>query len=140
MAQPHDRPGGYGGSVTKRRYDAETKAAVLAQLLEGQAVSHVAKEYDIPEGTVKSWKRREFGDGVATDATDATQNKKAELGSLLLNYLRESLVTLTAQLEVMRDAKWLKEQSAESLAVLHGVQADKAMRMIQALDRAESSD
>lgn len=56
-----------------RKYSEETKAAVLAALLEGQAVSQVAREYDIPRGTVKSWKNRLKNEGVAKVAT---QKKK----------------------------------------------------------------
>lgn len=119
-----------------RHYRPETKAAVLAALLEGQSVHDIAAEYKVPVGTVKSWKSRELKETVATIATET----KADIGELLVQYMRESLKTLVAQLEVFRDAKWLRQQSAADVAVLHGVQTDKMMRLLEALNRAESPD
>ncbi len=38
--------------MSRRNYSIGLKAAAMAALLEGQSVSAVAKEYDIPKGTV----------------------------------------------------------------------------------------
>ncbi len=122
--------------MSARSYDPETKAAVLAALLEGQSVNAVAKDYGIPSGTVKSWKSRDLGEKVAKVATE----KQVEIGDLLVKYMEESLKTLIAQLQIFRDPQWLKIQSASDAAVLHGVQTDKLMRMLEALNRAESTD
>jgi transposase-like protein len=43
--------------MARNSYTDETKAAVMAALLEGQSVPSVAKEYDIPKGTVSNWKK-----------------------------------------------------------------------------------
>lgn len=123
--------------MSKKKHSSETKAAVLAALMTGQAATYVAKEYNIPIGTVKSWKRRQR---AQRDASDATQKKEEDIGELLLIYLQESIKTLTEQVKHFRNREWLMKQEAESLAMLHGVQTDKAMRMIEAMDRAESSD
>jgi transposase-like protein len=40
----------------------------VAALLEGQSVSSVAKEYDIPKGTVSNWKKA-VAEGVHEDRT-----------------------------------------------------------------------
>ena len=37
------------------KYSPETKAAVMAALLSCQSVTSVAKEYNIPRGTVAGW-------------------------------------------------------------------------------------
>ena len=120
----------------RQTYDDQTKAAVLASLLAGQAVSYVAKEYDIPEGTVASWKARELRGVNAADL----EEKQAVIGPKLLDYMVAALDTLRAQLIVMGDPEWLRKQSAADLAVLAGVQVDKLMRMFEALDRAKSVD
>lgn len=118
-------------------YDPETKAAVMAALLAGQSVSEVAREYKIPRGTVKSWKsRQDNGESVAVVATQ----KREEIGDLLLAYLRTSLKTLTIQVEHFGDKSWLTTQDASSLAILHGVQTDKAVRLLEALAAAEPVD
>lgn len=113
----------------RRKYTAEEKAAVLAALLEGQGVSDVAKQYRIPEGTVKSWRKR-LGDAkVATVATE----KKEEIGDLLVGYLQTNLAALRSQNAVFTDPDWLRKQSASDLAVLHGVMHDKATRLLDAM-------
>lgn len=126
--------------MSARRYDAETKAAVLAALLAGQSINSVAREYDIPKGTVSGWKRKELDSGSQGVATVATQKEQEEIGSLLLQYMYASLKAMIAQMDVFGDRAWLHEQVASDSAVLHGVQHDKVMRMIEALNRAESTD
>ena len=115
----------------KRSYTSDTKAAVMAALLQGQAASYVAREYNIPESTVKDWgakvKKGEFSPEHPT--------QKKEVGDLLLEYLRENMITLRAQAEFARDTHWLGRQSAESFAVLHGVMTDKAIRLLEAFSK-----
>ena len=118
-------------------YSEETKAAVIAALLAGQAVASVAKEYKIPAGTVKSWKSRQLnGENVATVATE----KRQEVGELLLQYLRENLETLRVQAVAFRDRDWLAQQGASESAILHGVLTDKAVRLLEAMSKSDASD
>jgi transposase-like protein len=108
------------------KYSDETKAAVMAALLTGQSVSQVAREYDIPKGTVSSWKNR----GVATQKSNTP-----EIGELILEYLQANLTALQAQARQFADPKWLEKQDASSVAVLHGVMTDKAIRLIEAMSK-----
>lgn len=111
-------------------YSEHIKAQALAALLAGQTPAQVAATFGIPVGTLRSWKSRQRGgDGVAAVATQ----KKERIGELLLEYLEEGLTTLREQQKVFRDANWLKEQSASEAAVLHGVIADKTIRLLEAL-------
>jgi transposase-like protein len=117
----------------KTDYSPETKAAVMAALLTGQAVGEISAQYNVPAATIRSWKSRQAhggGNGVATVATQ----KKEEIGELLIQYLRESVKSLTAQAQFFADPNWLRQQEASQLAVLHGVQADKAMRLLEAFE------
>ena len=123
--------------MTRRDYSADTRAAVMAALLVGQSVSEVASEYNIPPATIRSWKSRQ-GNGNAV-ATVATQ-KKEEVGDLLLGYLQASLLALRLQAEHFGDKSWLTAQDASSLAVLHGVQVDKAIRLLEALTNADEPE
>lgn len=122
--------------MATREHSPETKAQVLAALLEGQSISQVATAYNIPEGTVKSWKNRQKGEPLASVATP----KKEEIGDLLIDYLRTSLRTLKTQAEHFGDKQWLKDQDASSLAVLHGVAMDKAIRLLEALESGGESE
>lgn len=113
-----------------RAHNPETRAAAIAALLAGQSITEVARTYDLPEGTVKSWKRQGIND----------PSPKKEIGDLVLEYLQENLITLRIQAEVFRDETWLKRQSAESAAVLHGVMTDKAVRLLEALSKNNAPD
>jgi transposase-like protein len=119
------------------KYSDETRAAVLAALLTGQSVSAVAKEYKIPTGTVKSWKSREI---TNADAVPVATQKKEQIGELLLSYLHQNLETLRQQAKVFGDEDWLKKQHASDAAVLHGVMADKTIRLLEALSASKSND
>ena len=117
-----------------RNYSDETRAAVMAALLAGQSISAAAKEYNIPKGTVSDWKRKAEQE---TEGVGASPTQKEEIGDLLLDYIQTSLKTLKAQVEHFGDKTWLNTQDAGSLAVLHGVQTDKAIRLLEALTRPE---
>lgn len=111
----------------KATYSDETKAQVMAALLTGQSISSVAREYNLPKGTVSNWRNRDMPE-VPTDETQ----KGTSLDVLLSDYVRENLKTLREQAKIFRDPVWLKKQEASSLAVLHGVLADKTIRLLEA--------
>ena len=118
----------------RRSYSNEQKAQVIAALLAGQSVREVAKTYKIPPSTVAGW-------SLAHNAPDPMDpSTKKEIGVLILDYLREVLTTLVAQQEVFRDATWLRQQPASEAAVLHGVLADKAIRLLEAMAPDGSED
>jgi hypothetical protein len=113
--------------AARQSYDDSTKAAVMAALLAGQAVSAVAKEYNIPPATIRTWKSAaKLGQAVG-------QEQRYEIGDMLLSYLREILNALRLQAIQFGKEDWLHTQNAADLAVLHGVATDKAIRIIEAL-------
>jgi transposase-like protein len=117
--------------MARRNYSEETKAAAMAALLTGQSISEVAKEYEIPVGTVKGWRSK-----AGSDQPVPTQ-KKAKVGDLLVEYLETSLATLRVQSQKFGDADWIEKQPASEMAVLHGVMADKTIRILEALGNSE---
>lgn len=119
------------------KYSPETKAAVMSALMAGQALTKVAEEWNIPEGTIRSWKSRQYnGESVAIVATE----KKEEVGELLVSYLQANLDTLRKQSEFFGDKEWLQKQDASAVAVLHGVVADKTIRLLEAMNAASDTD
>ena len=110
-----------------QHYDDNRKAQVLAALLTGQSISQVAREYNIPVGTVKYWSANR------EKVIDENPTTKAAIGDLLLEYLKETLITVTAQQRHFRNEEWLNKQDASELAVLHGVSVDKSIRLLEAL-------
>ena len=109
------------------QYSPDQKAAVLAALLAGQSVNSVAREYKLPKSTVSRWKN----EPVVPDG--GTQKK--EVGELVLDYLRSNLEALRAQTVMFSDMAWLAKQNAADIAVLHGVMTDKAIRLLEAMER-----
>lgn len=112
--------------MASRPHEPEVRAQAMAALLSGQGVTEVAKEYSIPTSTVSRWKKEAREEAGRSD----------DLGELLLEYLRENLTTLRAQARSFREPEWLAEQDASSVAVLHGVMTDKAVRLLEALEGA----
>jgi len=121
--------------MAKRQYSEDVKAAVMAALLTGQSVSAVARQYEMPRGTVSAWATRMDRPRPVADA-----DTKKEIGELILLYLRELLGTLRIQARIFADAKWLEKQSASEVAVLHGVLADKGIRLLEALADSEQAE
>jgi transposase-like protein len=116
-------------------YADHIKAQALAALLAGQSFSEVARAFNVPIGTLKSWKSRlRGGESVAAVATETRER----IGALLLEYLETTLETLKAQQVVFRDETWLLKQSAAEVAVLHGTTIDKTIRLLEGL--ADDSD
>lgn len=118
-------------------YSDQVKAQALAALLAGQAPSEVSRLFNIPVGTLRSWKsRQQHGENVAIVATE----KRERIGALLLEYLEISLETLKIQQLAFRNEEWLYKQSASEIAVLHGVSFDKAVRLLEGLaDEGDSN-
>ena len=105
----------------------------MAALLEGQSISHVSKEYRIPRGTVAGWSAGLRKEGVS----GVSDEKRKEIGELLVEYLRANLNALRSQAEVFTDRDWLLKQGASEAATLHGVMTDKAVRLIEAFGEPE---
>jgi transposase-like protein len=110
------------------RHTEETKAAAMAALLTGQSVSGVAREYKLPKGTVSDWRR-----SVVHKVQTGEPAPPTTLDDLLLDYVRENLITLCEQAKVFRDSEWIKKQPASSAAILYGVIADKTIRLLEAM-------
>lgn len=120
-------------------HSPETKAAVMAALLTGQSISEVARQFKLDRKTVRTWKER-AGIVDSPESPLVPQEKKIELGDLIVGYLTEIITTLTAQARTFRDEQWVKGQDASEVAVLHGVLADKALRILSALEPAGEGD
>jgi transposase-like protein len=113
--------------VARKQYDEQTKAAVMAALLEGQSINYIAKEYKIPRGTIASWSRNlPRNHNVSTE-------KRERIGALIIDNVEAELKTTVAMQSVFTDKDWLKKQSASELAVLYGVIKDKTFRVLEAL-------
>ncbi len=130
---------GKGGEMT-REENGPTKATVIAELATGDSISAVAKRHQINKGTVSRWNREArmlvpTAPVAANAQPDATQKRRREIGEQLYDYLEASITALTVQLRCFGDADWIKTQPAGELATLHGVIADKTVRLLAAYQR-----
>lgn len=116
------------------QYDDETKTAVIKELLAGHSVYKVAEDWNIPIGTVKSWKSQAVNGGLVTT------EKQQALGELLLGLLEKEITALQAIADQANDKAWLDRQRADSLAVFFGVIQDKMFRKIEAINHARTDD
>jgi hypothetical protein len=106
----------------------EVRAQVMAALLAGQSVSEIVSAYKVSERWVFRLK--------ATRATEICTEKGARIDDLLFGYLQAGLKALKAQAEVVSEPEYIRAQPASELAVLHGVVADKQIRLLEAAERA----
>lgn len=102
----------------------------MAALLTGQGVSQIAEEYELPKQTVSDWMS-----SLSADEIGRVRTKKAErITGLLLEYVNQNLETLAAQSRIAGSPEYVKAQPASELATLHGVIADKTIRILAALE------
>lgn len=104
----------------------------MASLLAGQGVGEIAAEYKLPESTVREWRSSLTPEQIA----EVRAKKGEQIESLLFGYLTQILTTLEAQAKVASEREYIFKQPADSLAVLHGVMADKGIRLLEAAERA----
>ena len=110
-----------------RRYSDEEKAAALADVpIFGPGA--VAAKYDVPLGTLKTW-QREY------EIVHDPSVKRGRIEMLAITYLEANLQALTAQAYIASQPEYLDRQPAGELAILHGVMADKSLRLLEALTR-----
>jgi transposase-like protein len=106
------------------RYSPEVKAAVIAQLLAGASLAEAAKIHGVSKSIAKKW---------ADDNKCTLVHGKRPAGDLIETYVRTAFAALIKHAEIAQDEDWLKQHEPNSVAVLHGVIADK---LYAVLDRA----
>lgn len=120
-------------------HSPEVKAAVMAALLAGQSVSSVAKQYNLPKGTVSDWRRQSKTMGVGSHPTQKRDETLQSIGDALAELLLTEIQTLIIISRESRNPAWIKIQTADALAVFTGVKHDKVIRMIEAFDSSNTN-
>lgn len=121
-----------GREVRGKRHSEETQAQVMAALLAGQGVNEIAAQYELPESTIREWRS-----ALSSEQFAELRAKKGEkIEELLFGYLTQTLETLQSQAKIVSEREYVLKQPADSIAVLHGVMADKSIRLLEAIERA----
>jgi transposase-like protein len=118
------------------KYSDETKAAVMAALLEGQSISKVSDEFDIPRSTVGNWSAKLNQSGVPS----VPDEKKSEIGDRLLILVNKMVDAQIAMLEVMTEKDYLRNQDLAEMGMSFGVNNDKLDRILARISDANAND
>lgn len=113
----------------------ETKAAAVADLAMGESIGATARKYGVDRTTIRRWR-----DSGGVEIAPTVPPQKKDLGELVYGLVEESINTMVAQLRFARDPQWLARQNAADLAVLFGVTADKATRLLAAFRPATPAE
>jgi len=110
-----------------KAHSDEVKAKVTAALLAGCGVMEIAREMNLPHNTVSQYRSK-----IPEGQLDELRRKKgARIDDLVYDYLVQNLETLRAQSKAVSDESYIKTQPAGELATLHGVMADKTVRLLE---------
>jgi len=115
--------------MSERRYTPEQKSAALADVLILGPGATAAK-HGVPIRTLFEWRTRNG------EPADLLPTKREHIGYLVATYLEANLQALTAQAYVASQPDYIERQPADGLAILHGVMADKSVRLLEALHSA----
>ena len=117
-----------------KKLSDQTRAAIIASLLEGQAVTKVADDYKVDKATVSRLKKVLPAEALQQIAT----KKENEFAALISANLKGSFEAIQNILNQTKDADWLRKQSAAELATLLGVTSDKVFRVLEAIENAQA--
>lgn len=117
----------WGVMARGQRHSDEMRAAVVADLLSGCATGEVAARHGVAASTVRAM-RRELPEQVEAMSSPA----RASLDALVLACVAANLAALRRMSEVAGDPTYFSAQPADKAAVLYGVIADKAIRILEA--------
>jgi hypothetical protein len=97
--------------------------------------SAVAAKHGIKRATIYKWLERDKPLIGAHDTalSNIVELKKARIGALAMEYLEANFNAQIAQAYVTSDPNYINRQPAGELAILHGVLADKSIRLLEAL-------
>lgn len=110
-----------------KQHSQDIQAKVIAALLAGAGVVEIAREMNLPQSTVSTYKAE-----IPADKFDELRCKKGErLDDLVYDYLVQNLASLRTQSAIAGDVAYIQKQPAGELATLHGVMADKTVRLLE---------
>ena len=118
------------------RYSEQQKKEALDAIAENETLSSVAKRLAIPVSTLSGWlkKSKQMEVGPIKPVSILTSSHQlGDIGDHLVDYICELLSTLKLQAKFLSNEEWLKAQSANQLAALHGVLADRTILLLEAL-------
>ena len=113
-------------------YTPEVKAQVIAAYQSGEAKKAISRRLGVPLTTVRQW--------LAQIAPVAAPENKSWLDEQVWGLIADTINGLRAIARQAQDPGWLQQQHAHDLGVFAGVQSDKLVRILGALDYSANTD
>ena len=107
-------------------YTPEIKAQVIAAHQAGEANKAIARRLGLPLTTVRGW--------IGKVAPLAVPENKGWLDEQIWGLIADTIASIRAVARKAQDDEWLDKQTANDLAIYTGVQSDKLIRVLAALD------
>lgn len=122
----------------RRKVSQVKRAQIIASLLTGESCATVAREHAVSTRTVQRFKRaltRDQQRRIENARVENKQHQESEISRLVKQHLTGNLEAGRNLANATKDANWLSQQSAGDLAILYGVLADKAFRILEVTEQ-----
>lgn len=139
------KPSSAGKSAGKKRATTpgketppEVQAVIMAALLSGQYTEdqEIAAATGVSNATVSRIKAKI----PAQYLKEVENSKKDKIGELVASHLEHNLIALIhIDQFIINNPEWLLAKDAAQVATLYGVKSDKAIRILEAAERANRS-
>lgn len=126
----------------------KTKAAAIADLMDGVQPAIVAARYGLNAATVRSWKARldlPVATGVATGVATvmhrpAVEAQQLAIGDLIMENLRAKLIATQRIAEYVTTREWIEKQNASDVATLFTALDQSAVGILDRLAQRGHAD
>lgn len=127
-----------GSGGPREKVPPEVLGAVIGAYLSGKFASSqdIAKELNVSETFVSTTVNAIPKDYVPV----RDENINQRVAEKTLEFLESGLDALANISRITENTEWMLTQSADKLAVFYGVKADKIMKIMELIERANSSD
>lgn len=130
------------------KISAKTRAAAIADLLDGMQPAVVAEKYGIDAAKVRVWKQRYVTSDVTENITPsvtilrrpAVEAQQLAIGDLIMENLRAKLIATQRIAEYATTQEWIEKQNASDVATLFTALDQSAVGILDRLAQRGHSD
>lgn len=112
-----------------RQYSDELKAEILAAVATGAPIKVLARQYDMPEATIRYWR------DMAQAQPLLAPEKQHDVDLLYTDFVSEALVALRTAARVGQDEVWIRSLGRDAYLWV-GTLADKVLAALAAYESA----
>lgn len=115
----------------RTEYTEVFKADVLADYAAGASLFALQRKYGVSGNTILHWAAKyEVAQAGASAVTGMQRN---EIGSLVIKYMQANLQGLISGAEMLTDKEWMRQQSAEGIALFISTVHDKTIHLLSSM-------